>query len=76
MVTKIKTHFRVLAEKTPIQEMRIRQNGLKVLDIAMSGDTHDGEGGLTEIIFLPHRKHSHIGQSQAMKAPEVRHLCR
>jgi len=44
----------------------------------MSGDTHDGEArrGFTEIIFLPHRKHSHIGQSQTIKAPEVRHLCR
>jgi len=42
----------------------------------MSGDTHDGEGGLTDIIFLPHRKHSHIVQHQTIKASEVRHLCR
>jgi hypothetical protein len=54
------TRFRILAELTPIEKIRVRQNGLKVLEIAMSGDTHDGEGGLTKIIFLPHRKHSHI----------------
>jgi len=35
----------------------------------MSGDTHDGKEGLTEIIFLLHRKHSQIVQYQAIKAP-------
>jgi len=68
--------IQVLAEKTVIEKIRVRQNVLKALEIAMSGDAHDGEGGLTDIIFLPQRKHSHIDQSQAMKAPEVRHLCR
>jgi hypothetical protein len=37
---------------------------LEVLEITMSGDTNDRKGGLTEIIFLPHRKHSHIDQSK------------